>query len=432
MRFRNFSPVERHTATLLLWGALFNGVVQSLGQTQDIIARKALHAQDWQLMLMTMIWPISNFFSIWWGRAFENSCHKSRLIFIAGIIGRLSLVAAVWIVTMNQYLLLLALLFSSNSLLIPAQNSIYQRNITKHWRARLYGYTISLGMLVSVIFTYGAGRLLDVREESFRWILVVTGICGFITSALWASIRIQEPLTQKSCEKPRFKDLALDPIRRTLTLLKENKPFAAFERSFSIYGKGFIMMQPIIPIYMVDKLNLSYTNNFLAKGVLSQIGMLLLSPMIGKLHDRLHPFRFISASFALLMVFPLLFISSSLWVGSPIAVVIVFIAYLIFGIAMTGVNIAWNMSSIFFAGKDDASMYQSVHVTMTGIRGLIAPVLGFTLLKVFNISVVFFVAAGFLAWASLISLRDHRRLAKQLPEPRPEDLEELSDLPKPL
>jgi len=420
MRFKNFSPLEKQTAMLLLWGAVFNGVVQSLGQTQDIIARKALHAQDWQLMLMTMIWPISNFFSIWWGRIFENSCHKSRLIFMAGVIGRLTLVAAIWIVTMNQYMVLLALLFSSNSLLIPAQNSIYQRNISSHRRARLYGYTISLGMLVSVIFTFGAGRLLDIREESFRWILVATGLCGFISSALYASIRIQDPLTLKSCERPRFKDMALDPIRRTLSLLKTNKPFAAFERSFSIYGMGFIMMQPIIPIYMVDKLQLSYTSNFLAKGVLSQLGLLLLSPLIGKLHDRMHPFRFISASFALLMVFPLLFISSSLWVGSPIAVVIVFVAYLIFGIAMTGVNIAWNMSSIFFAGKEDASMYQSVHVTMTGIRGLIAPVLGFTLLKVFNISAVFFVAAGFLAWASLISLRDHRRLAKQLPDAHPQ------------
>jgi predicted MFS family arabinose efflux permease len=196
-----------------------------------------------------------------------------------------------------------------------------------------------------------------------------------------------------------------------LTLLKENKPFAAFERSFSIYGMGFIMMQPIIPIYLVDKLNLSYTNNFLAKGVLSQVGLLLLSPMIGKIHDRMHPFKFISRSFALLMVFPLLFVVSSLWAGSSIIpVIIVFVAYFIFGVAMTAVNVSWNMSSIFFAGKEDASIYQSVHVTMTGIRGLIAPILGFTLLKLFNITAVFVVAAGFLAWAAIISYLDYTRL----------------------
>ena len=413
MRLKNLSPSEKHSTYLLLIAAMFNGVVQSLNQTQDIIARKALHAQDWQLMAMTMIWPISNFLSIWWGRIFEKSCHKSRWFLIAGVVGRLSMVYAIWLVSMNEYMVLLGLVFSANSLLIPAQNSIYQKNIDSGRRAKVFGYTISLGMIVSIAVTFMAGRLLDINENSFRWILVGTGFCGFISCAVLSFIRIQDPLvTCKEPPVPFFKQIS-EPIRRTLQLLKDNKPFAAFERSFSIYGMGFIMMQPIIPIYLVDKLNLSYTNNFLAKGVISQIGLLLLSPVIGKMHDRTHPFKFISRSFALLMVFPLMFVVSSLWAGTGIIpVVIVFVAYFIFGIAMTAVNVSWNMSSIYFAGKEDASMYQSVHVTMTGIRGLIAPILGYTLLKVFNITAVFIVAAGFLAWAAIISHRDFKRLKR--------------------
>ncbi|MDD2229416.1 MAG: MFS transporter [Candidatus Cloacimonetes bacterium] len=413
MRLKHLSPSEKHSTILLLVAALFNGVVQSLGQTQDIIARKALHAQDWQLMLMTMIWPVSNFLSIWWGRIFEKSRHKSRYFLLAGIVGRLSLVYAIWIVSMNEYMVLLALVFSANSLLIPAQNSIYQKNIKSSRRAKVFGYTISLGMVVSVTVTFIAGRLLDIHEASFRWILVGTGLCGFISCAVLSFIRIQEPIGQMESSKNSFRQHLFDPIKRTITLLKENKPFAAFERSFSIYGMGFIMMQPIIPIYLVDKLHLSYTSNFLAKGVLSQLGMLFLSPIIGKIHDRMHPFKFISRGFAILMIFPLLFVLSSLWAGeSVIPVIIVFVAYLIFGVAMTVINVSWNMSSIFFAGKEDASMYQSVHVTMTGIRGVIAPILGFTLLRLFNITAVFMVAAGFLAWASIISYRDFKRVKK--------------------
>lgn len=415
MRFKNLSPLERSTATLLLISALFNGVIQSLNQTQDIIARKALHAQDWQLMLITMIWPISNFFSIWWGRFFERSRHKSRYFLFAGIIGRLSLVYALWLTTMNEYIVLLALLFASNSLIIPAQNSIYQRNIGPTRRARVFGFTISLSMLVSVVVTFIAGRLLDIHEQSFHWILMGTGVCGFISAAILANIPIQSSIRERIPNDLNWKQTLLEPITGTFKLLKENKPFAAFERSFSIYGMGYIMMQPIIPIYLVDKLHLSYTSNFMAKGILSQLGMLLLSPMIGKLHDKMHPFRFIAISFGLLMVFPILFVTSSLWQGEAfMPVLIVFLAYLIFGIAMTGVNIAWNMSSIFFAGEQDASIYQSVHVTMTGIRGLIAPVLGFALLKLINITAVFVVAAGFFAWAALISYSDFRKVRRKL------------------
>ncbi|MBP7310505.1 MAG: MFS transporter [Candidatus Cloacimonetes bacterium] len=414
MKLSKLSPMERRSVELLLFAALFNGVVQSLAQTQDIIARKALHAQDWQLMVMTMIWPISNLFSIWWGRIFEQSCHKSRFFIGAGLIGRLSLVLGIWITTMNEYLVLLALMFSANSLLIPAQNSIFQKNIDSTRRAKIFGYTLSLGMVISIIITFTAGRLLDLHEESYHWILFGTGICGFIYCIILSIIRIQEPPENPACRGIQWRNLLLEPLQRTFKVLKENKPFAAFERNFSIYGMGFIMMQPIIPIYLVDVLHLSYTHNFLAKGILSQVGMLFLSPYLGKMHDHIHPFKFISRSFALLMVFPLLFVVSSLWAGEGlIPVLIVFVAYLIFGVAMSAVNVAWNMSSIFFAGKEDASLYQGVHVTMTGIRGLIAPVLGYSLLKIFNITAVFVVAAGFFALASLTSLRDYRRVKKQ-------------------
>lgn len=410
LRLKNLPHPERQTAWLLMLASLFNGFVQSFGQTQDIIARKALHAADWQILAMTLIWPVTNFLSIWMGRVFERSCHKSRYFILAGIFGRLTLGFGLWIAGMNQYLILLALLYSANSILIPAQNSIYQKNIDNSRRAKVYGYTISLGMFVSVIVTFIGGRLLDTQVGFHRWILFATGIAGFISCVLLSRVKLPvEPCDKK--DELSLGQAFREPVRRSVQLLKENKQFAAFERSFSIYGMGFIMMTPVIPIYLVDVLDLSYTANFLSKGILSQAGMLFLSPALGKLHDRLHPFRFISLSFGTLMFFPLLIIISSLFAGNQtISTILVFVAYAIFGLAMTGINIAWNMSSIFFAGKEDAAMYQSVHVTMTGVRGLIAPVLGLGLMHFFGYQVVFVVAAGFLASAAVISYRDHKRL----------------------
>jgi len=403
--------LERHTARLLLVAALFNGFIMSLGQTQDIIARKALMAKDWQLMVMMMIWPIANLGSIWWGRIFERSCNKSRYFLIAGIFGRLCLVYALWLATMNEYLVMLTLMFSFNSLLIPAQNTIFQKNIDTTRRAKVYGYTISLGMLVSIGVSFVAGRILDLNENYFRYLLAGTGVAGFLSCLLLNRIRIKEEDPPRLCEKLNIWEMLTDPLFRTIRLLKENKAFAAFERNFSIYGMGFIIMTPVIPIYLVNHLKLSYTTNFLAKGIISQVGLLLLSPYLGRLHDRIHPFRFISIAFGMLVAFPVMIIISSLFVNVGfVAVGLVFIAYLMFGIAMAAVNISWNMSSIYFAGNDEAAMYQSVHVTMTGIRGIIAPVLGFVLMKVFNIMAVFVAAGCFLATASIFSYRDFKRL----------------------
>ena len=231
---------------------------------------------------------------------------------------------------MSEYQVLLALLYVQT----PAGARPKQHLSAQHRSpqgARVFGITLSLSMLVSILVTFAAGRLLDIREQSFRWILVATGICGFISSALLANVRIQHTIREKICGQGSWKEALLEPITGAFRLLKEDKAFAAFERSFSLYGMGFIMMQPIIPIYLVDKLQLSYTANFLAKGILSQMGLLLLAPMLGKLHDRTHPFRFISVFFGLLVVFPLLFVVSSLSGQSLMPVLLVFLAYLILG-----------------------------------------------------------------------------------------------------
>ena len=36
----------------------------------------------------------------------------------------------------------------------------------------------------------------------------------------------------------------------------------------------------------------------------------------------------------------------------------------------------WNIGSVYFCENDDVSTYQSIHMTLTGIRGLIGPLIG--------------------------------------------------------
>ena len=103
---------------------------------------------------------------------------------------------------------------------------------------------------------------------------------------------------------------------------------------------------------------------------------------------------------------------SSFLIGSGIENYVVYFAYLIFGIGMSGIVISWNMSSIFFAGEDDVSMYQSVHVTLTGVRALIVPFLGFFVLKYFGIKVVFIISIIMFWTASVLSYLDYLRICK--------------------
>jgi len=46
------------------------------------------------------------------------------------------------------------------------------------------------------------------------------------------------------------------------------------------------------------------------------------------------------------------------------------------GLSMAGANLGWNLGHNDFASLGRAQHYMGVHVTLTGVRGLIAPSLG--------------------------------------------------------
>ncbi len=403
------NSTEKNTLFWLLVSTFFSSLIVTLSTIQDIIAKKALHSLDWQLTLLAMIWPLSNFFSIWWGKILERSRIKTKYFLIVAFLGRLVLVFGLWVSNMSEFILLLTVVYFFSSLLIPALNSLYQTNFRKEIRGKLFGYTVSLGTLLSMITTYFAGHLLDVNEQFYRQFLLFAGISGCLSCLVLPLIKNTKIDEASVVHAPlSFKEVFLSPITRSMQLMKSNKEFAIFERNFSLYGMGFIMVIPVIPIYLVEHLHLNYTNTFIAKGVISQVGILLLSPFFGKLLDRKDVFHFTSLVFALLMFYPLGFIASIAFHSFALKVAFVYLAYLLFGVAMSGVNIAWSMGSISFAGKEDASMFQSVHVTLTGVRGLIAPFLGFIILRTFGLTSVFVVAFLFLATASFLSYKQYK------------------------
>ena len=51
---------------------------------------------------------------------------------------------------------------------------------------------------------------------------------------------------------------------------------------------------------------------------------------------------------------------------------------------MSGIMVLWSLSSLRFAGNEDAGVYHSVHVAATGVRGMFAPLLGYLIMSVFG------------------------------------------------
>ncbi|MDO9578261.1 MAG: MFS transporter [Candidatus Cloacimonadales bacterium] len=403
------TELERRTFSALLVASIFQGFVLSSFQTQDIIAKKALHALDWQVTILVMLWPLSNLFSIWWGKILEHSHKLSRYFILAGIFGRLVLLLMLWITSYYQYMGIMILVFSFNAFISPAQNSILQNNIQKQNRGNLFGYTASLVTLVSITFSFVAGKLLDVNENWFRYFFALVGILGLIHCIIMSRIKLKKSHNPEKAFLS-LQEVFFKPIARTIEVLKKNKDFAVFQRNFMIYGIAYMILLPAIPKYLVETLKMEYSQTFLAKSILSQVGILILAPLAGRFFDKKNPAFFTALSFALISFYPIILLISLFHVGTVYVNYIVYLAFLIYSVAMTGIVISWNISSIQFAGDEDVSMYQSVHVTLTGIRGMIGPFLGLFIMEILGIKAVFITAIFLFLLAAYLSFRLYLRM----------------------
>lgn len=380
-------------------GAVASGVVLN----HDYIAGNGLGASVTQITILAMIWPVSNLFSVLASHWLDSTNSHFRAMLV-GAVMRLSMVLMLFSSSVNTMLLLLLLFFGSNSVVIPGQNAAFRHRYRKGNRGILFGWGMSLFNLVSLPASILVGALLDADFSFYRWLFVAEGVFGAGQALFFA--RMVKGLANTGEVRSASVREMLQGLR---TIFRADREFVLFEAFFMLYGFGFMGIQPAIPFFARDVLHLSYEQYATAKGVLGQLGLVVLGPLLGAGLDRIRPFRFTGAMCMVLAGFPLLLVASSLFPAQ--GVVLFYSAWLMYTAGMAGVQVSWSMSSMHFAPEGKAATYQGFHVTATAIRGFIAPVLGSAVMQIASYTANFAMSAGFFLAAGILFLRHSRKRA---------------------
>lgn len=392
---------EKRAFKLHLTSQVLGAMAVGVMMNHDYIATNGLGASVVQITLLTMIWPVSNLFSVLVSHFVDSTNKHSTAIFIgAGL--RLPIALMFFSSNVNLMLLLLFLYFGSNSLVIPGQNAAMRSRYKKGHRGLLFGWTMSALNLFALPSAMLVGALLDADFSYYRWLFVVEGIMGCAQASVMGLMArgMKDPVAvAQSSLADFFKSIG--------QVVKGDREFVKFEIFFMIYGFGFMTIQPAIPFYSTEVLGLSYEQYALAKGVIGQLGLLLLAPFLGSKMDKLHPFKFTGVVCMILAGFPLLLVCSSLI--PSLAVPLFYAAWVAFAIGIAGVVLSWNMSSMFFAPEGRTATYQGLHVTATAMRGFFAPVLGSVVMEYLGFTANFLVSFAFFTTASILFLLHYRK-----------------------
>ncbi len=398
---------------------VFQGVWWAAYVLFPFVLAKSLGASAGLVTLAVTMDTAGMLLALYWGHLMARQGRR-RWLLRGGLGGRLVLLLAPLATTAWAYVALLGVVHFFGAMVYPAVNGILQANLPADRRGRVFGRGALIQNLSTAATSLIVGWLLDKDPTLYRWIFPVMGCAGFVYLLILA--RLPRPADDDTLDPPpAWRDVlrpprpvradlspakilaaAVGPFRDALRTFRGDRPYLWYETNFMLYGMAFMMLNPVVPLYFTERLDLGYDEISTARVLIASVGVALLGPVMGRFMDRFHPVRLCVLAFGLLAGYPAALALAEGAVGLA-PVTMAYLAFGVYALAMSGVNVAWHVGSITFAPTGQGGYYQGIHVTMVGIRGVIGPLTGFTVLRLMGYREVFIVAGIFCLLASVSS-----------------------------
>ena len=222
-------------------------------------------------------------------------------------------------------------------------------------------------------------RAEQVDEFAFRIIFPTLAVFGLIGALVYARVRLrgQSRLTRIERLSGSGRGALANPFT-AFGVLKRNPPYRRYIICQFVFGAGNLLMMPILALVLDERFDASYFEALLVTAIIPPILMPLAIPMWARLLGRMHVIQYRAIHSWLFVVAALCFLVGTLTLQYWVVV----LGSVVLGIAWGGGVLAWNLGHQHFAPPEEDAQYMSVHVVLTGVRGIIAPYLGVTLYEV--------------------------------------------------
>jgi MFS family permease len=209
---------------------------------------------------------------------------------------------------------------------------------------------------------------------------------------------------------PISKDGGVHPLR-ALRFIKEDKLFRTTLICWMLMGFANLMMLPLRVEYLANPQNprqqaASVGMIALLTGVTPNLARLVLSPLWGHLFDRMN-------FFALRILLNMGFAIGILAFFTTNSIPGMVAGAIVYGISTAGGDVAWSLWVTKFAPPGRVADYMSVHTFLTGIRGVLAPLVAFYFVTLVSLGVLAAFSAGLILAATALLLPELRHGRKR-------------------
>lgn len=394
--YREFDRQQKKAYWLLVLASAGDGITQGILLLQETIAKRALSASNLDITLIGLIANATMILAAAVGLLFNNRSKKWLLI--SGLLmGRLIFLASFLITSSRLFLLFLFCYHALFAIQTPVLNSFFKVHIGSR-RGQAFAISRMALMALSIVSSLLVGRALDLNPGLYPWLLSAVAVSGTLTYVIFIYL---EGLVDYRSQPDRSLSSRWQDFRAMLA----NRDFLMFETVFMTYGLAFMILVPVVPLMLLNVLGLSFFQMAQASGLYAQLFIMLSLPLAGLVYDRINIWRLWNWSLLMLVGYPGLMAIAyyTRRVGFAYG------GYVFYSLGVTGVMILWNLGSLKFAGDGDTLLYQGFHVALTGVRGLIGPLVGYGLMSAYGFPAAFAASALLFLTAGSMSLACYRR-----------------------
>ncbi len=256
---------------------------------------------------------------------------------------------------------------------------IYSKNFKPTERGSKLSLAFMLTAVSGAVFCLVSGRLLDDNIGLYKALFLMMAGAALTAAALYRKVP-SEPPQSAAMRHPfgNFRYAFLDRL------------FGRLLVSWAFMGLANLMMLPLRVEYMANPaygLNLSNERIAIVTVMLPAVARMLSTHLWGRLFDRVNFLALRAAVNTIFMLSIALFFNtqSYFWLC---------VSSLLIGMAFGGGGVMWTLWVTKIAPPEKVPAYMSVHMSLTGVRGVIAPFLGFYLIGHFTPPQVSYVAIG--------------------------------------
>ncbi len=416
---------ERRTFRLHLSYSIIEGFILGVLALNEFVFIKSLLGSNYQLSILFQFSMLVFLLLVFANEFLKRIKKRRRFLLWVGLFTRLPLLLLVFFPrdpaayqgdSIYHYIFLALFLnyYLAAIVVNPTINLLLKTNYSHKNFGTFYSYSQSANKIVVMIVTFLYGLLLDFDNYAFTGVFPFVALLGVTSIYLLSQISYTPPKVVDI--KKTFLQSVAKSVKNMMEVLTKNRAYFHFEMGFMLYGFAFMTTYPVITIYFYDALDLNYSSVAFYRNSYNILAVMML-PVFGRLLGKSDPRKFSILTYASLAAYLFfLVLTGYLPFYANIAGIKLYytlIFYIIFhGIFAATMVLLWNIGSAYFGRDEEADLYQSIHLFLTGARAIFAPLTGIIIYQQFGFNTAFGVGIITLLIAMVYMFYSYRKHQK--------------------